>query len=396
MLERLLLRRPTDLARAAPILNRVAGVYLPEIGFRPSGVRLVGPVRASDGPRTLTLAELIATPEGTDLTYYLTGLNGDEGEEPRKEMISVRSGGDQYVVTQGTFLLTRAAQRIVPRHISSRRAIPPWTGPVAVSIGIAGVGEFNLDAQLVPFGPDTATPRRDVNASVTHDGVTVTVKGVGAAREETAIEIEAAVPDGECCAGIGGYANHRLGPTALSLRDESGRVYMERWQDPDGRYDHKTLALFQPVHPEARELELSVPYVYVEEQAVTTAAVDLPIATPVDMRVGRYGVRLLASTHVPGDPRARNPRFREPALGVDVDLCGWHADRRLLTLGPALIDGDFCNLGFRTEPGMDSRQPEPAQRIVIFGDRALTGKTLAFRRPLVQVRGPWQFRIPLA
>lgn len=373
----------------------MTGVYLPEIGFRPPGVRLAAPVRASDGARTLTLAELIATPEGTVLSYYLTGLSGDEGEEPRKETIAVRSGDDQHVVTQGTFQLRGADQRIVPRRISSKRAIPPWTGPVAVSIGIAGVGEFHVDAQLTPFGPDTATPRREVNASVTHEGVTVTVKGVGAAREETAVEIEAAVLDGGCCAGIGAYANHRLGPTALSLKDESGRVYMERWEDPDGRHDHKTLALFQPVHPEARELALSVPFIYVEEQG-TMDPVDLPLTRPVDVTLGRYGIRLLASAQVPGDPRARNLRLREPALGVDVDLGGWHGDRRLLTLGPALVDGDFCNLGFRTEPGLDSRQPEPAQRIVIFGDRALTGKTLAFRRPLVQVRGPWKFSIPLA
>jgi hypothetical protein len=372
----------------------VTAVYLPEIGFRPAGVRLVEPVHASDGPRTLTLAEFIATRQGTDLAYYLTGLRGDEGEEPRKEIVAVRSGEDQHVVTQGTFLLKGAGQRVVPRRISSTNVIPRWTGPVDISIGITGVGEFHLDARLTPFGPDTATPRRDVNASVTHDGIAVSVGGVGAAREETAIEIEAAVPDGECCAGIGGYAGHRLGPTALSLRDESGRVYLERWQESDGRYDHKTLALFQPVHPDARELELSVPYVYVEEQ-VTTNAVDLPVTTPVEMRLGRYGIRVLATMDVPGNPRARSLRFRDPALGVDVDLGGWHGDRRLLWTGPALIDGDFCNLGFRTQPGMDSRQPEPANRIEIFGDRALTGRTLAFRRPLVQVRGPWEIRIPL-
>jgi len=45
---------------------------------------------------------------------------------------------------------------------------------------------------------------------------------------------------------------------------------------------------------------------------------------------------------------------------------------------------------------MDARQPEPPQRIEIFGSRALTGKKLAFQRPLVQVRGPWRLRIPLA
>lgn len=373
----------------------MTGVYLPEIGFRPPGVRLATPVHASDGARTLTLAELVATPVGTDLTYYLTGLSGDEGREPRKETIAVRSGEDRHVVTQGTFLLTGADQRVAPRHVHSTRAIPPWIGAVDISIGIDGVGEFHLDAQLTPFGPEGTTPRRDVNASVTHDGVTVTVKGVGAACEETAIEIEATVAAGDCCAGIGGYANHRLGPTALSLRDETGRAYMERWDSPDGRYDHKTLALFQPVHPEARELELSVPFVYVEERG-TMEPVDLPVTRPVDVKVGRYGIRMLASAHIPGDPRARRPWLREPALGVDVDLGGWHGDRRLLTLGPAHIDGDFCNLGVRTEPGLDARQPEPAKRIVISGDRALTGKTLAFRRPLVQVRGPWSFRIPLA
>ena len=71
----------------------MAAVYLPEIGFRPAGVRLVAPVHASDGSRTLTLAELIATQQGTDLAYYLTGLRGDEDEEPRKEIVAVRSVG---------------------------------------------------------------------------------------------------------------------------------------------------------------------------------------------------------------------------------------------------------------------------------------------------------------
>ena len=373
----------------------MTAVYLPEVGFRPAGVRLVRPVNTSDGPRTLTLTDLIATPQGTDLAYYLTGLKGDEGDEPRKETVAVRRGGEQRVVTHGTFLLKGAHQRVVPRRINSTKVIPPWTGQVEVAVGIAGVGEFHVDAQLSPFGPGTATPRRDVNATATIEGIGVTVRGVGAAREETAIEIEAVVPEGECCAGIGGYGGHRLGPTALSLTDESGRVYLERWQEPDGRYDHQALALFQPVHPGARELELTVPYIYVEEQ-VTTEAVDLPVTSPLDVRLGRYGIRLLGTSLVPGNAHARSPRLREPALGVDVDLGGWHGDRRLLWPGPALIDGDFCNLGFRTQPGMDMRQPEPARRIEIFGSRAPAGRTLAFRRPLVQVRGPWTFRIPLA
>ncbi|HYR94370.1 MAG TPA: hypothetical protein VEP48_09225 [Methylomirabilota bacterium] len=372
----------------------MTAVYLPEIGFRPAGVRLVEPVHASVGSRTLALTDLIATPQGTDLAYYLTGLRGDEGDEPRKEIVAVRRGNDQHVVTQGTFPLKGADQRVVTRRINSTKVIPRLTGPVDISIGITGVGEFHLDARLMTFGPETATPRRNLNASVMHDGTAVTVGGFAAGREEIAIEIEAVAPDGQCCAGIGAYGGHRVGPTALSLRDESGRVYIERWQEPDGRYDHKTLAIFQPADPDARELELSVPYVYVEEQVITSA-VDLPVTTPVEMRLGRYGIRVLATERVPGNPTARSPRFREAALGVDVDLGGWHGDRRMLWPGPALIDADFCNLGFRTQPGMDMRQPEPANRIEIFGDRALTGRTLAFRRPLIQVRGPWEFRIPL-
>src|SRR5207248_7905136 len=115
----------------------------------------------------------------------LTGLNGDEGDEARREIIAVRNDGEQQVVTQGPCLLKGADQRLLSRRISSTRAIPPWTGPVGVSIEIGGVGDVLLDAELTPFGPETATPRREVNASVTHEGITVTVGGVGAAREET-------------------------------------------------------------------------------------------------------------------------------------------------------------------------------------------------------------------
>jgi hypothetical protein len=114
------------------------------------------------------------------------------------------------------------------------------------------------------------------------------------------------------------------------------------------------------------------------------------------MRLGRYGIRVLATRRVPGNPTTTSPRLREDSLGVDVDLGGWHGDRRLLWPGSPVIDGDFCNLGFRTGRGMDMRRPEPANQIEISGDRALTGRTLAFRRPLVQVRGPWIFRIRLS
>ena len=368
-------------------------VYLADVGFRNAGVRLAAPVRAAEGRHTLTLGDLIATPEGTDLTYYLTGLTGDEGYTPRQDVVAITKAGEERVLTRGAFSFG-SDRAVLRRRINSTSAIPPWTGPVAIAIAIAGVGEFRLAAELRPFGPETDAPRRDVNTSATHEGITVTVRGVGVAHEETAVEVEVAVGDGECCVGIGALAGHRLGPTALSLSDESGRVYMERWQEP-GRFDHTTLALFQPLHPEAREVELTVPYVFVEEPKSTTETLALPVTSPVETRLGRYGIRVLATSRVPANPRARSFSYQQPALGVHLDLGEWHGDRRVLIPGGPLVDGDFCNIGYRM-PGLDMRRPEPPDRIDITGDRALAAKTLGFRRPTIQVRGPWRIRFPVA
>jgi hypothetical protein len=368
-------------------------VYLADVGFRPAGVRLAAPVRAADGKRSLTLGDLIATPQGTDLTYYLTGLSGDEGYTPRQDVVAIAKAGEERVLTRGAFSFG-SARAVLRRRISSASVLPPWTGSVAVAIAITGVGEFRLAAELRPFGPETDAPRRDVNSSATHEGITVTVRGVGAAREETAIEIEVAVGDGECCAGIGALHGRRVGPTALSLTDESGREYLERWQEPGG-FDHTTLALFQPLHPEARELDLSVPYIFVEEPSTTAEALPLPVTSPAQMQLGRYAIRVLETAHVPANPRARASHYQEPALGVRLDLGGWDGDRRILLPGGPLIDGDFRNIGYRLS-GMDMRWPEAVDRIEITGDRAPAAKTLAFTRPSIQVRGPWRIRFAVA
>lgn len=297
------------------------------------------------------------------------------------------------MLTRGSFSFG-SDRTLLRRRISSTSAIPPWTGPVAVAITIAGVGEFRLEAELRPFGPETDAPRRDVNASAAHEGITVTVRGVGAAREETAVEVEVQVGEGECCVGIGAYGGHRLGATALTLHDESGRVYLERCQEP-GRFDHATLALFQPLHPDARELELNVPYVFVEEPQTTTESIPLPVTSPVETQLGRHTIRVVGTAPVRADPRARIPRGHQPALGVDLDLGRWQRDRRVLLPGRPVLDGESFNVGYRL-PSMDMRRPEPADRLEIIGDRALTAKTLGFTRPSIQVRGPWRIRFGLA
>ncbi len=368
-------------------------VYLADVGFRPAGVRLAVPVRATDGRHSLTLGELIATPHGTDLTYHLTGLTGDEGYTPRQDLVAITKSGEERALTRGAFSFG-SDRAVLRRRISSASVIPPWTGPVHVAIAIAGVGEFRLAAELRPFGPETDAPRRDVNTSATHEGITVTVRGVGAACEETAVEVEVQVGEGECCVGIGALSGHRFGPTALSLSDENGRVYMERWQEP-GNIDDATLALFQPLHPEAREVELIVPYVFVEDSNTATETLALPVTSPVEMRLGRYGIRVLATGRVPANPRQPSIHYQQPALGVELDLGGWHDDRRVLIPGAPLIDGDFCNIGYRMVR-LDMRRPEPLDRLDITGDRVPAAKTLSFRRPTIQVRGPWRIHFSLA
>jgi len=66
----------------------------------------------------------------------------------------------------------------------------------------------------------------------------------------------------------------------------------------------------------------------------------------------------------------------------------------VLLPGAPLIDGDFCNIGYRMA-GLDMRQPEPLDRLDITGDRVPAAKTLGFRRPSIQVRGPWRIRFSL-
>jgi hypothetical protein len=366
----------------------VTTLYLADVGFRPAGVRLAWPVRVVLGERKLTLDELIATPAGTELTYYVSGLNGDEGYTSKQDVVAIRAGSTEQVLARGSFSFGTDPAGL-RRRLSSASVISQATGPIELTIAIDGVGEFRLAAALRPFGPETDAPRLDVNTSAMYEGITVTVRGIGAARDETAVEVEVSVGDGACCRGIGGYSGHRLGPTALTLRDESGRVYAERWQQP-GRVDDATLALFEPLHPDARELELTVPYIFVEEP-VTSAALPLPVTNPVEARLGRYPVRVLATVRVEADSRPPIEQYREQALRVDLDLGGWQGDRRVLMPGRILVDGEFCSVRYH-QPGMNRSQPEPVDRLELIGDRPLTAKTLAFAHPSIQVRGPWRIR----
>lgn len=375
----------------------VAGVYLASVGFRPAGFRLVSPVHVAADGRTLTLTDLVATPDGTELRYELSGLKDDEGYTARQDRIAIRSGGLQQMLERGSFSFTTdvsfASRSPLRRRIASTSVISLRSGPIDIAITIEGVGEFRLAAELRPFGPETDGRGLDVNTSVMHDGITVNVGRVGVAPEETAVEIAVAVGDGECCVGIGGYQGHRGGPTALSLRDQSGRVYAEHLQSP-GNDDSSTFALFEPLHPDARDVELEIPYVFLEQPDVMPE-VALPVTDAVERTLGSYSIRVLGTTPVPGEPSARSFGYRAPALGVDLDLGGWQGDRRVLIPGRVVLDGKDYNLGYRLRD-LNSAKPEPVKRIEITGLRIDAARTLGFTRPCIQVRGPWRVKFRVA
>jgi hypothetical protein len=167
----------------------VTTLYLADVGFRPAGVRLAWPVRVVLGERKLTLDELIATPAGTELTYYVSGLNGDEGYTSKQDVVAIRAGSTEQVLARGSFSFGTDPAGL-RRRLSSASVISQATGPIELTIAIDGVGEFRLAAALRPFGPETDAPRLDVNTSAMYEGITVTVRGIGAARDETAVEVE--------------------------------------------------------------------------------------------------------------------------------------------------------------------------------------------------------------
>lgn len=352
-------------------------------------MRLAAPVTTGSGRLTLTLQDLIATDEATELTYHVAGLVGDEGYGPHQDVVTVRDGHEEQVLRKGSFSSAPDEEGRLRRRLASGSVIAPRSGPLGITIAIEGIGELALTAELIPFGPETHSIRYEANASTTHEGVTITVHGVGAAREETAIEVEAAAESG-IFAGLGGLYGHRRGPTALLLRDDKGRVYAERWQDP-GRY-HLTLALFEPLRPDARELELTVPYVFVEDPVLSgeVSLADLPARGSL----GPYPIRVLGVSPVAHDRPAVDADSRPLArtLAIDVDLGGWQGDRRVLQPGTVSIDSSWRTMRFG---GSNLAEPEPITRVEVSGGPNLAARSLTIARPIVQIRGPWLVRFPL-
>ena len=361
-------------------------VFLPGIGFRQQGVRLIEPARSGAAGRTLTLRDLIASPDGTELVYDLT-YNDEGGEARAHESILIRHGAHDYDLGGGTVAIwsTDGAWR---RAIRSKVSLPATPGPIEVEVAISGLGLWNVAGELAAFGQDTES--RDLDASDTRDGITVHLHSFSLSKEITAVELSGTTTaDGAFIEGIGAYSTTRMGPTALTLRDQALRVYREQSHDPrlidavpHGRY----LALFGPIPEDAREFALEIPFVIVQEcnEEVTF---DIPVSTPAPLAYGRYRARVLRTYDAPGTTDVASLPYREPGLGVDIDLGGWQDGRRMLAPRWVLVDG--ANRGLRYTNRFDARAPDPVQQFEIPMEGAHRAARVKLHGVLVQVHGPW-------
>lgn len=367
----------------------MARVFLPGIGFRQQGVRLVEPAHNEAAGRTLTLRDLIASADGSELVYDLT--YGDEGGEARaRESILIRHGAHEYDLGSGTVAIW-SEDGVWRRAIRSEVKFPATAGRVEVEVAISGLGVWSVTGEVAVFGQDTQS--RDLDASDTRDGITVHLHAFSLSKDVTAVEVSASTSaEGTFVEGIGAYSSTRLGPNALTLRDQALRYYAEQPHDPrldDGLPHGRYFALFEPLPEDARELALEIPFVIVQEcnEEVTF---DVPVSTPAALAYGRYRARVLRTYSAPGTTDVANQPYREPALGVDIDLGGWQDGRRMLAPRWVLVDG--ANRGLRYTNRLDMRAPDPVQQFEIPMQGAHNAARVKLHGVLVQVHGPWLIR----
>jgi hypothetical protein len=361
-------------------------VFLPGIGFRQQGMRLVEPAHSETAGRVLTLRDLIASPDGTELVYDLT--YDDEGGEARAhESILLRHGAHEYDLGGGTVAIW-STDGVWRRAIRSEAIFPATAGRVELEVAISGLGLWNVAGELAAFGQDTQA--RDLDASDTRDGITVHLHAFSVSKDLTVVEVSASTSaEGVFVEGIGAYSTTRMGPTALTLRDKALRVYREQLHDPrldDALPQGRQFAVFEPIPEDARELALEIPYVYIQE-CKEEIAFDVPVSTPATLAYGRYRTRVLRTYAAPGSKDAASLPYREPGLGIDIDLGGWQDGRRLLA--PRLVFVDGANGGLRYTNRFDARNPEPVQQFEIPMAGAENASRVRLLGTLVQVHGPW-------
>jgi hypothetical protein len=391
-----------DLAPRRLAFSGVPGgaIYLAGVGFREPGVRLETPVSLERDGRRLTVRKLVATADGTDLVYAFSLLD-EEMKSPDRmgrpgERVVVRDGPNEYGSDPKAFgeSSVHGSKEGLPTWEVERRLrlvpIPLELRRVELLLSGGKIGDWSIPIDLVPFGiEEPSSGRLTVDASDVHEGVTIAVKGIDVTAESTALSLDVAIDRPVMRPlSIGGLSGMREGVTAFTLRDDKGRVYHERARpgegtpDPSGRTD---VALFEPLPADARELELEVPFVYVDDEA-GQVEIDVPVREPVAASLDRYAIRILST----GEADRTNPWNHGPALGIALDLGGWQGDRRVLKPLGIQVDGKACGMSYGR--GMSAVAPEPLDYIETRLEKPLEAKHVTLTGTTVQVRGPWRVR----
>ncbi len=250
------------------------------------------------GERTLTVLQLIATAESTDLVYEVTHLPSDGSSMPMPgggrggmDRVWLSDGSDKYGPGGGMSISVRSG-----KLVRTFTLVPMPEGTARVELHVEGtdIGEWNVPLDLAPFpGPDDAR-YIEIGASDSRHGVTVSVRGAVDRADLTAFDLFALAdsPDMRIW-GLGGL-HMRDATTALVLRDDKGRSFTERFRqdardqfpDPSGIAD---VAIFEGLPDDAEHLTIEVPTVCFDDSR-PQLDIDLPLGAPIDARLGDYPI----------------------------------------------------------------------------------------------------------
>ena len=388
------------LGRAIEGLTPPPFVFVPEVGLRPvsGGVRLRAPVAVEQDGRSLKVDHLVSTAHGTELRFDLEGIDPPDFRDPSSVREQLRDADGRSFGSGRSWSSTMGIGHGI-RRTTSFETLPADLTKVELLVTQGGrVSSAWLD--LVPLESSGLPAREPTDLSDTRHGITISVRGVASDETSTALGLAVtAVAPVRYVRGIGAFMGIRRGPTKLKLRDEQGRIYDEidptvpPRGDPLGQTD---VAVFPPLPPDARSIELIIDYVIVEESE-GAVEVTLPVTESRRLDFGRYSIRVLGSRVVAPPPAPSTPPgvvFGDQ-LRLDLDLGGWHDDRRLLYPGRVFADGG--DHGFRWSPTFPPTEANPinaAQTEFIEVNVADPSsiKTVRLADPTVHVRGPWRIR----
>lgn len=367
----------------------MARVFLPGIGFRQPGLRLGEPVaqRSASG-RSVTITQLISTPDGTDLIYEVEWHGEQDVHSERDRVVMYGASTDPACTPGGMAVAVRQGKLVCTRSLP-----PVAAGITRVEIEISGdLGQWRIPLDLEPFGADEQQRRHEVGTSDTRQEVTITVDGIAFMPDATVIEVSAVSARSGWRVNIGGLDGLRDETTAMRLHDGRGRTYEERtrqdardqFPDRSGRGD---VGVFEPISGDVGALVLEVPYVCATDDTTTCADIALPVREPITIELAGAEMRLLATRE------AQLPGSRGSAIAVDLDVSTWYGDRRVIAPLGAKLDGRDAGMSWG-DKGLHGPSPEPASTVLVPCATPSEPHVLILRGAFVQLRGPW--RIPIA